>query len=262
MRARRAAVTLKSTQDVQLMRVAASTTAEILEEIAEAVQPGVTTWDLDQLAEEACRRRKVTPAFKGLYGFPASLCVAVNEVVVHGIPSKHPPLQEGDIIGLDFGVVHRGWYGDHARTVAVGHVDLEANRLMAVAQEALAAAVDACRPGNRLRDIGKAVEGCAHAAGFSVVRDFVGHGIGRRLHEEPGVYNYYDRQQLMRLQAGMVLCVEPMINAGSAQVTVLDDEWTAVTADGRRSAHFEHTVAITPDGPEVLSLPGWGAKAA
>ena len=262
MRARLAAVTLKSNQEIQLMRVAASTTAEIVDEVARAVRPGVTTWELDQIAEDACRRRNVTPAFKGLYGFPASLCVAVNDVVVHGIPSREVILREGDLIGLDFGVVYRGWYGDHARTLAVGHVDSEAIRLIDVTIDALAAGLDQCRPGNRLRDIGKAIEERARMGGYSVVRDFVGHGIGRRLHEEPGVFNYFDRQHLMRLQAGMVLCVEPMVNAGAAQVNVLDYQWTAVTADGSRSAHFEHTIAITSSGPEVLSVPGWGAGAA
>lgn len=262
MRHRRAAVTLKSAQDIEMMRVAASTTAEILDEVAVSVVPGVTTWELDRLAEEACRRRGVTPAFKGLYGFPSSLCVALNEVVVHGIPSRSVVLQEGDILGLDFGVVYKGWYGDHARTLTVGQVDSESAALIETTRRAMVAGIEACRPGNRLRDVGKAVEECARLGGYAVVRDFVGHGIGRRLHEEPGVFNYFDRLQLMRLQPGMVLCVEPMVNAGTAKVAVLEDQWTAVTADGRRSAHFEHTVAITVSGPEILSQPGWGVEAA
>ncbi|MCA9525887.1 MAG: type I methionyl aminopeptidase [Myxococcales bacterium] len=262
MRARRAEIMLKSEKDIEQMRIAASTTSEIVDELVAAVAPGISTLDLDRLAEEACRRRGVTPAFKGLYGFPSCLCVAVNDVVVHGIPSAGVVLREGDIIGLDFGVVYRGWYGDHARTVAVGAVDEESSRLVAVTKQALQAGFEACQPGNRLRDVGSAVQRCAEGAGYSVVRDFVGHGIGRRLHEEPSVYNYFDREQLMRLRAGMVLCLEPMVNIGTADVRLLADEWTAVTADGRRSAHFEHTIAITPAGPEVLSISGAGVRAA
>lgn len=242
------------------MRVVASMVSEILDEVSEKVLPGVSTADLDALCEEACRRRRVTPAFKGLYGFPACLCVAVNEGVVHGIPSKDVVLERGDIIGLDFGVVYRGWYGDHARTVAVGgETDPASARLVEVAREALAKGVAASQPGGRLRDIGRAVQEHAEGHGFSVVRDFVGHGIGRKLHEDPQVPNYFDRLARMPLKAGMVLCIEPMINAGGPEVRVLADEWTAVTADGARSAHFEHTVAITERGPEVLSVSGAGA---
>lgn len=258
MRARGASVKLKSAQEIELMRIAASTTSEILDELVEMVEPGVTTWDLDQAAEEACRRRGVTPAFKGLYGFPGCLCVAVNDVVVHGIPSKGVRLADGDIIGLDFGVVYRGWYGDHARTVPVGSVDAESRLLIEATSGALDAGIAACQPGNRLREVGKAVQRHAEGAGYTVVRDFMGHGIGRRLHEEPPVSNYYDRKQFLRLRAGMVLCVEPMVNIGSIEVKVLEDNWTAVTVDGRRSGHFEHTVAITEHGPEILSISGHG----
>lgn len=258
MRPRGAAVRLKSKSDLELMRVAASTTSEILDELVDMVEPGVSTWDLDQAAEEACRRRGVTPAFKGLYGFPGCLCVAVNDVVVHGIPSEAVRLSEGDIIGLDFGVVYRGWYGDHARTVPVGSVSAESKLLMEATAQSMMLGIEACQPGNRLRDIGKAVQRHAEGAGYSVVRDFLGHGIGRRLHEDPPVSNYYDRRQLMRLKAGMVLCVEPMVNIGTADVRVLEDGWTAVSCDGRRSAHFEHTVAITESGPEILSISGHG----
>lgn len=256
MRARRAAVQLKSVEEIDFIRSAAVITSEILDELVEALQPGISTFELDQIAEAACRRRHVTPAFKGLYGFPSCLCVAVNEVVVHGIPSKKVLLREGDIVGLDFGVVYRGWYGDHARTVAVGPVSTESERLIDVTAAALQAGIDACVPGARLRDIGSAVQACAEGAGYSIVRDFVGHGIGRRLHEEPQVNNYYDRRQLMRLKSGMVLCIEPMVNVGSADVRVLGDDWTAVTSDGKRSAHFEHTVAILDSGPEILSVSG------
>ncbi len=250
---------LKSEREIELMRVAASTTAEIVQELVEMISPGISTWDLDQAAEEKCRARGVTPAFKGLYGFPGCLCVAHNEGIVHGIPSKKVVLEEGDIIGLDFGVVYKGWYGDHARTVPVGVTDEASQKLVDVTRESLELAIEQCRPGNRVRDIGRTVQRHAEAHGYSVVREFVGHGIGRKLHEEPQVANYYDRLGRTPLQPGLVVCVEPMVNAGSKDVLLLDDEWTAITADGARSAHFEHTIAITASGPEVLSIPGHGA---
>lgn len=260
MRPRRSSIVLKSKRELELMRVAASTVSEILDALVEALEPGMTTADCDAFCEAACRERKVTPAFKGLYGFPACLCVAPNEVIVHGIPSKRVVLKAGDIIGLDFGVVYKGWYGDHARTVVVGdETDEESQRLIDVTRESLAKGIEACQPGARLRDIGKAVSSHAEGHGYSVVRDFVGHGIGRKLHEDPQVANYFDRMARMPLKAGMVLCIEPMINAGAAGVDVLEDEWTAVTTDRRRSAHFEHTVAVTPEGPVVLSTSGAGA---
>lgn len=261
MRPRQRAIVLKSQREIELMRVAASTTSEILDELEEMVQPGVSTWELDQAAEAACRRRGVTPAFKGLYGFPASLCVAVNDAIVHGIPSKKVVLADGDIIGLDFGVVYKGWYGDHARTVTVGAADDSSVRLVEITRRCLESGAAQCCPGNRVRDIGKAVQRLAEESGYSVVRDFVGHGIGRKLHEEPQIYNYYDRKALVPLREGMVICVEPMVNIGTEQVKMLDDDWTAVTADGSRSAHFEHTIAVTANGPEVLSVSGHGVTA-
>lgn len=250
---------VKSKQELDLVRVAASTTSEILEELTEHVVPGATTRDLDAFVEESCRRRGVTPAFKGLYGFPACLCVAVNDEVVHGIPGDRV-LEDGDIIGVDFGVVYRGWYGDHARTLEVGSVSPASSALVATAARALDAGIAAAVPGGRLRDIGRAVESVAVAAGYSVVRDFVGHGIGRRLHEPPDVPAFDDALARTRLVPGMVLCIEPMVNEGSQEVSLLSDEWTAVTVDGRRSAHFEHTVAITEHGPVVLSRPGHGNR--
>lgn len=260
MRVRRSSIVLKSKREVELMRVAASTVSEILDELVAVLEPGMTTADCDAFCEAACRARKVTPAFKGLYGFPACLCVAPNEVIVHGIPSRRVVLKAGDIIGLDFGVVYKGWYGDHARTVVVGsETDEESQRLIDVTRESLAKGIEACQWGARVWDIGKAVQGHAEKHGFSVVQDFVGHGIGRKLHEEPQVPNYFDRSKRMPLKAGMVVCIEPMLNAGSAGVEVLEDEWTAVTTDRRRSAHFEHTVAVTPEGPVVLSTSGAGA---
>lgn len=261
MRARRQSIVLKSQREVDLMRVAASTASEILDGLVEVLAPGMTTADLDAFCEEACRRRGVTPAFKGLYNFPACLCVALNQGVVHGIPSKKVVLSAGDIIGLDFGVVYRGWYGDHARTVAVGgETDAESMRLVGAARRCLELGIEACRVGNRLRDIGKAISDHAETHGFAVVRDFVGHGIGRKLHEDPQVANFYDRRARMPLQPGMVLCIEPMLNAGTPEVVTLEDAWTAVTADGRRSAHFEHTVAVTDEGPVVLSVSGHGVQ--
>jgi len=261
LRPRRQAIRLKSQREIDLMRIAASTVSEILDEIELMVKPGVSTWDLDAAAEAACRRRGVTPAFKGLYGYPASLCVAINDEVVHGIPSKKRVLAAGDIIGLDFGVVYKGFYGDHARTVPVGEINESSRILIEVTRECLAKGIEQCNATRRLRDIGRAVQSHAEENGFTVVRDFVGHGIGRKLHEDPQVANYFDRGGRMPLRSGLVLCLEPMVNMGSHEVKVLEDDWTAVTADGERSAHFEHTIAITEDGPEVLSVSGCGSPA-
>ncbi len=262
MKARRSELILKSKREIDLMRVSASTVSEILDELELLVVPGVTTFDLDAAAETKCRERGVTPAFKGLYGFPACLCVAVNEEVVHGIPSKKRVLRDGDIIGLDFGVVYKGWYGDHARTVLVGSVDAASQKLVEVTRTCLERAVAACGPGVRLHEIGRKVEEGAVAQGYGVVRDFVGHGVGRRLHEDPQVPNYFDAHDRQVLKSGMVICIEPMINAGTHEVRMLADDWTAVTADGMRSAHFEHTIAITDNGPEILSRSGFGAAKA
>jgi methionyl aminopeptidase len=262
LKARRGELILKSKRELDLIRVAASTVSEILDELEWLCVPGATTADLDAAAEAKCRERGVTPAFKGLYGFPACLCVAVNEEVVHGIPSKRKVLKDGDIIGLDFGVVYKGWYGDHARTVGVGAVDPATRTLVEVTRRCLEKAAAACHPGGRLCEIGRAVEELAGEYRFGVVRDFVGHGIGRRLHEDPQVPNYFDPHDRQVLKTGMVLCIEPMINAGTHEVRMLSDDWTAVTADGKRSAHFEHTIAVTDNGPEILSRSGFGAARA
>jgi methionyl aminopeptidase len=260
LKARRSELILKSKREIELMRVAASTVSEILDELEKLVVPGVTTGELDAAAEAKCRERGVTPAFKGLYGFPACLCVAVNEEVVHGIPSRKKVLRAGDIIGMDFGVVYKGWYGDHARTVFVGEPDPASRKLVEVTKRCLELAVAVCQPGTRLCEIGRAVETHATGHGYGVVRDFVGHGVGRRLHEDPQVPNYFDPHDRQVMRAGMVLCIEPMINAGTHEVRMLSDDWTAVTADGARSAHFEHTVAVTESGPEILSRSGFGAR--
>jgi methionyl aminopeptidase len=233
---------------------------DVLEELARAVAPGVTTAELDRLAADATRARGAAPAFLGYHGYPAALCISVNDEVVHGIPSSRT-LREGDLVGLDFGVVLDGWFGDAARTVPVGAPSEGAVRLMAAARDALAAGIAAARPGGRVGDIGAAVQALVESRGFSVVRDFVGHGIGRRLHEPPHVPNFGRAGTGETLRPGMVLAIEPMVNAGAADVEVLDDGWTAVTADGSLSAHFEHTVAVTEKGPDILTLPaGQGAR--
>lgn len=246
-------VNVKSEREIQLMRAAGKTTAVILDAMCQAVRPGISTWDLDQIAVRMCKEAGVTPAFKGYSGFPACVCISVNEEVVHGIPSKSRMLKEGDIVGLDFGVIKDGWFGDTARSVAVGRVSPEAEKLLRVTQESLMKGIAEAKPGNRVFDIGHAVQTHAEAAGFSVVREFVGHGIGRALHEDPQVPNYGPKGKGMVLKAGMVIAIEPMINAGTPHVRVLKDGWTAVTTDRSLSAHFEHTVAITEKGPVILT---------
>jgi len=244
----------KTEAELAVMRQAGRIVAEILDELEKAVAPGVTTWDLDQLAERLIAQKGAKPAFKGYNGFPAVLCASVNEEVVHGIPSRRKKLQEGDLMKLDFGVKFQGFYGDSARTVPVGKVSDEAHRLLETTREALMKGIAAMVVGNRLGDVGAAVQGHVEGRGFAVVRDFVGHGIGRALHEAPQVPNYGQAGSGVKLRAGMVLALEPMVNAGSPAVKVLDDDWTAVTTDHRWSAHWEHTVAITEAGPEILTL--------
>jgi methionyl aminopeptidase len=248
-------VELRSADEIERIREACLVVHAVLREVMAEVAPGVSTADLDRLAEARCRERGASPAFKGYHGYPGSICISVNEEVVHGIPSPRRVLREGDIVGLDFGVLHRGFYGDSAYTVPVGRVSGEALALLEATRAALASGVAAAAPQGRLGDIGAAVQRLAEASGYSVVRDFVGHGIGRRLHEPPQVPNFGQAGTGMRLRPGMVLAIEPMVNAGGAEVTTLADGWTAVTADGSLSAHFEHTVAVTENGPEILSLP-------
>lgn len=246
-------VTVKTEREIELMRAAGKTTALILDSMCQAVKPGVSTWDLDQIAEKMCKDAGVTPAFKGYHGFPACVCISVNDEVVHGIPSKKRVLKEGDIVGLDFGVIQEGWFGDTARSIAVGKITPAAEKLLRVTQESLMKGIAEAKPGNRIFDIGHAVQSHAEAAGFSVVREFVGHGIGRALHEDPQIPNYGSKGKGMVLKVGMVIAIEPMINAGKPEVRVLQDGWTAVTTDRSLSAHFEHTVAITEKGPVVLT---------
>lgn len=244
----------KSMEEIKLLREAGLAVSEILDDICAAVEPGVSTWDLDQIARRGIDRLGVTSAFLGYYDYPAVLCTSVNEVVVHGIPRKDVVLAQGDIIGIDFGVFKHGFCGDSARTVVVGgETDAERTKLVQVTRECLERAIEVCYPGKRLGDIGHAVQSHAEENGFSVVRQFVGHGVGREMHEDPPVYNYGDPSTGKRLKSGLVIAIEPMVNAGASDVEVLEDEWTAVTKDRSMSAHFEHTIAITDKGPWVLT---------
>ncbi len=234
------------------MRAAGQIVAAILDLLKGRIKPGVTTAELDRLAEEECLRRQAKPAFKGYGGFPFAICSSPNERVVHGFPDKKP-LREGDILSIDFGVIFQGFYGDSAITVPVGEIAPETEQLLTATRESLEKAIEKAIPGGRLSDISHAVQSWVEPRGFSVVREFVGHGIGRQLHEAPQIPNYGEPNQGPKLKAGMVLAIEPMINAGVPGVRILDDGWTAVTQDGRLSAHFEHTVAITDHGPEILT---------
>ncbi|HZZ84617.1 MAG TPA: type I methionyl aminopeptidase [Anaeromyxobacteraceae bacterium] len=248
-------IELRSADEVARIREACLIVHDVLAAVAKAVGPGVTTGEIDRLAESLTEARGAKPAFKGYHGYPGVICVSLNDEVVHGIPSPGRRLVAGDIVGLDFGVVYKGWFGDSAVTVPVGKVSPAARRLLDATREALGAGIDAVRPTGRVGDIGAAVQRYVEPKGYSVVRDFVGHGIGRKLHEPPQVPNFGAPKTGPRLRPGMVLAIEPMVNAGGPDVRVLGDGWTAVTVDGSLSAHFEHTVAITEDGPEVLSRP-------
>ncbi|TBV83220.1 MAG: type I methionyl aminopeptidase [Desulfobulbaceae bacterium] len=247
------AVHLKSVIEIEIMREANRIVAETLAMLSARIEPGVSTAQLDEWAEEYVLARGGIPAFKGYRGFSGSLCASINEQVVHGIPSRRVLLRAGDIVGIDLGVKWRGYYGDAAITVPVGQVSLKAKELLRVTQESLRLAVAQARVGNRVNDISRAIQEHVEGRGFSVVRKFVGHGIGSQLHEPPEVPNYVRSSGSPRLLAGMVLAIEPMVNAGTAEVEVLRDGWTVVTKDGKHSAHFEHSVAVTEDGPLILS---------
>ena len=244
-------IILKTPDEIAVMAKASRVVAEALAVLKDAVKSGVTTDELDRLAESEIRARGAMPAFKGYRNYPKTLCASVNEQVVHGIPSKRV-LKEGDIVGLDLGAIVGGFYGDSAITVGVGRIDEKTAALVRVTEESLSLAIEQAQVGNRLSDISHAVQRHVEAAGYSVVTEFVGHGIGRQLHEEPQVPNYGKPGQGPRLQAGMVLAIEPMVNMGGSAVRVLDDRWTAVTVDGSLSAHFEHTIAIQPSGPAIV----------
>lgn len=242
----------KSSWEIDLMRKSGRIVAEALDKLTRMVEPGVTTLDLDQFAEAYILKRGGKPAFKGYRGYEFTLCTSVNEEVVHGLPSGRQ-LREGDIISLDLGAIVDGYYGDAAVTLPVGRISEEARHLIAATQESLVQAIDAARPGNRLSDISHAVQSTVERHGFSVVRLFVGHGIGRSLHEEPQIPNFGPPGQGPLLKPGLVLAIEPMVNAGGPDVKILDDQWTAVTCDRSLSAHWEHTVALAEEGPEILT---------
>jgi methionyl aminopeptidase len=247
------AITLKSRDEIEIMAEANRIVAEVLSILQRTVEPGITTYDLDRIAEEHCQKRNAVPAFKGYRGFPGSLCVSVNEEVVHGIPSRKRKLRKGDIVSVDFGTFYKGYYGDSAITIAVGRIDALKQKLLRVTEESLTKAIEQVQVGNRVVDIAAAVQDHVERNGFSVVRQFVGHGIGTELHEGPEIPNFVQEGTSPRLQEGMVLAIEPMVNIGTHQVKVLRDGWTVITADKKPSAHFEHSVAVTGDGPLILS---------
>lgn len=247
-------IQLKSAREIDLMAAGGKILADTVAYLRAAVKPGMSTGDLDALAEEFIRSHDgATPAFKGLYGFPGSICASVNQEIVHGIPSKKRVLKDGDIISIDVGVGYKGYFTDSATTAPVGTISAQAQRLLDVTQESLEAGIAAAQIGNHIGDIGAAVQGVVEAAGFSVVRDLVGHGIGVEFHEEPQVPNYGKPKRREKLVPGLTIAIEPMVNVGGPTTKTLADRWTIVTADGSLSAHFEHTVAITEAGPRVLT---------
>ena len=246
-------ITLKSKEEIDKMRRACRVVKETILKVQENVKPGVTTLDLDRIAEEYITSQGLKTAFKGYLGFQHTLCVSINEEVVHGIPSKKRVLKEGDIVGIDCGAVYQGYYGDSARTLPVGKISPEAENLLKVTEEALLRGIDQMWPNKRLYDIGAAIQEYAESKGLTIVKEYVGHGIGTALHEDPQVPNYGVKGTGMRLKEGMVFAIEPMVNLGGGDTFLLPDGWTVVTKDGRLSAHFEDTISITEQGPEVLT---------
>jgi len=250
----------KTADQISLMSEGGSAVARILERMKDVVKPGVPTSEIEKEADRMSRSLGIVAAFKGYLGYPSSICVSINDEVVHGIPSRERILEEGDIVGLDFGAFYKGFYSDAAVTLRVGKLDEKTEHLMDIARGALYKGIEAAVVGNRIGDISHTVQSYVENNGYSVVKAFVGHGIGRSLHEEPQVPNFGEPQWGIRLKEGMTLAIEPMVNAGSDQVRVLDDGWTAVTADGSLSAHFEHTVAVTSKGPRILTLNSMGGE--
>jgi methionyl aminopeptidase len=247
-------IQLKSPREIEIMAEGGRILADTIAMLRERVRPGMTTLDLDRMAEDFIRSHPgATPSFKGLYGFPGTLCTSINEEIVHGIPSKKRVLRDGDLLSIDVGVKFGGLHTDAATTVAIGDVDPVSERLLDVTQRALAVGIEAARAGNHTGDIGAAVQAVVEGAGFSVVRDLVGHGIGQEFHEEPQVPNYGKPKRGTPLKPGLTIAIEPMVNAGGPKTRMLPDRWTIVTSDGSRSAHFEHTVAVTEEGPRVLT---------
>lgn len=248
-------IVLKTSRELAIMREAGRISAMALKVAGEAVEPGVSTWEIDRVARKYIESQGAVPSFLGYGGFPASACISVNNVVIHGIPSKRQIIKAGDIVSIDIGAMFEGFNGDNAYTFACGEISAEAQRLLDATRESLYEGIKQATAGNRLGDIGSAVQRYVEARGYSVVRDFVGHGVGAKLHEDPSVPNYGTPGRGVRLLPGMTIAIEPMVNQGGHQVQVQKDGWTTVTRDGKLSAHFEHTVAITPDGPVILTKP-------
>lgn len=246
-------IIIKSADEILLMREANQIVAETLTMLGNVIEAGMSTWELDNLAEELCVKRKAKPAFKGYRGFPGSLCVSVNEEVVHGIPSRKKKLKKGDIISIDFGVLYKGYYGDSAITVPVGTIAEDIQKLLNTTRNSLHKGIEQAVAGNRISDISKAIQDSVEGGGFTVVRQFVGHGIGTQLHEAPEIPNFHQGERTVRLLPGMVLAIEPMVNMGTHKVKVLRDGWTVITMDKKPSAHFEHSIAVTENGPLILS---------
>lgn len=246
-------ILVKTPDEIKIMRDANQIVAEVLSMLFEVCEPGISTLELDKMAEDLCRKRKSVPAFKGYHGFPNSLCVSINEEVVHGIPSRKRKLKKGDILSVDFGVLYKGFFGDSAVTIPVGKIKKPVQDLLRVTKESLELGIKQVVIGNRVSDISRAVQQHGEENGFSIVRQFVGHGIGTSLHEGPEIPNFVSSGQSPRLIEGMVIAIEPMINLGTYKVKVLRDGWTVITADKKVSAHFEHSVAVTSNGPMVLS---------
>lgn len=247
-------VVIKTAQELSKMKDACRISAEALRVAGEAVKPGVTTYEIDTIIRRYIEKQGAAPSFLGYGGFPASACISVNNVVIHGIPSKKCVLKEGDIVSVDVGAYYGGFHGDNAYTFPCGRISAEAQKLLDATREGLNEGIKQALVGNRIGDIGSAVQKYVEARSYSVVRDFVGHGVGAKLHEDPSVPNYGTPNRGVRLLPGMTIAIEPMVNEGKYQVRVLDDKWTTVTCDGKLSAHFEHTVAITPDGPKIMTL--------
>lgn len=247
-------IIIKSDAEIEMMKIPAKLTAEILRDLEDFIKPGISTYDIDQFVEKRILEGGMTPAFKGYGGFPASACVSVNEVIVHGIPSKSKKLKEGDIVSVDAGAIYQGWYSDMARTYPVGAISPEAEKLVRVTEESFFEGLKYCVAGNYLSDVSHAIQVHLESNGFGVIRDYVGHGLGREMHEQPAVPNYGRPGRGPKLKKGMVLAIEPMVSAGSYAVEVLADEWTAVTRDGSLAAHYENTVVITDAEPLVITL--------
>lgn len=248
------AVTIKSKKEIDRMREAGKILEDVHNRLAEIIQPGISTWEIDQFGEKAIRSYDCIPNFLNYNGYPASICVSVNDEVVHGIPRKDRILQDGDIVSLDAGLIYEGYHSDAARTHGVGNISEEAARLIRVTRESFFEGMKFAKPGNHLFDISEAIQKHVEGNGYSIVRDLVGHGIGTQLHEDPQIPNFKERRRGMKLREGMTLAIEPMVNAGSFEVAWLDDDWTVVTEDESLSAHYENTIVITEDGYEILTL--------